>query len=157
MKSLGIAFLALMLLAGCGANKEEGTATDSSMNGMPEHSMPNEAGAENAEPASAEPEVELKQYKLEAKVEREGDQIMILVDTDLTFSEEHYGQAHQYGEGHIHFYVGGGLKGPIMSNGPYAVDAALLATGDNVIKLTLAGNDHSEPYNASVELVIKKS
>ncbi|WP_239618771.1 hypothetical protein [Cohnella mopanensis] len=159
--TIGIALLALLLLFGCDSKGDE--AAEPAMSDMSGHSMPmpSETAKADSSPspsssASAKPESEQKQYQLEATLQQDGDQYSLIVNTDLTFSQEHYGQAHQYGEGHIHFYVNNGLKGPIMANGPFVVDASLLNDGDNEIRLTLAGNDHSEPYNASATVKIEK-
>lgn len=154
---LTFAVLALMgtVLTACGSNanggSDEGAAN--ATGSMAGHTMTTEAASPL--PSASAPE-EQKQYKVEATIEQDGDQYVISVKSDLTFSQDHYGGAHVYGEGHIHFYANGGLKGPIMQNGPYTVDASSLKDGDNTLKLTLAGNDHSEPYKASVELKVTK-
>jgi len=143
--------LTVTLLTACGSNGDSDDEATNAMGSMAGHTMP----AEAASPSASASE-EQKQYKLEATIEQDGEQYVINVKSDLTFSQEHYGGAHVYGEGHIHFYVNGGLKGPIMQTGPYTVDASSLNEGDNKLKLTLAGNNHSEPYNASVELKATK-
>jgi hypothetical protein len=150
----------LPLLAGCGSNGNANNFAANSMNEMTGHSMTMEAAdtqtitaSSSTEASAADPQ---KQYKLEAALEKDGDQYSINVNSDITFSEEHYGGSHVYGEGHIHFYLNGGLMGPIMNNGPFLIEDYLLKDGDNAIKLTLAGNNHSEPYNATVELKLTK-
>jgi hypothetical protein len=156
MRTLGILLLALIFLAGCSSNTQP-----DSMNGMVHESNTAANATKSSSPsdeaANVTPEVEKRQYKLDATIQQDGDQYSIKVKTDLTFSQDHYGLAHQVGEGHIHFFVNNGLIGPIMSNGLFPIDSGLLLSeGENIIKLVLAGNDHSEPYNAFVELKIDK-
>lgn len=151
---LTFAVLALMgtLLAACGSNGGADDEATGALGSMAGHTMSMEAASPSASASGS-----VKQYKLEATIEQDGEQYVINVKSDLTFSQDHYGGAHVHGEGHIHFYVNGGLKGPIMQTGPYTVDASSLKDGDNTLKLTLAGNNHSEPYNASVELKVTKN
>lgn len=115
------------------------------MGSMAGHTMPDAHGAQanaaspNAEASAAESQ---KQYKLEAALGKDGEQYVIDIDTDLTFSSS---EKPVYGEGHIHFYVNGKLTGPIiMTNGPYPVEDYMLSDGDNTIRLALVNNNHAE-------------
>lgn len=160
MKTKVFLLTLLIFLVGCSSNQSE--SPTNSMGDMSGHTMPastDQSGELSSVSASENKtsETTQKQYKLEATLQQEGNQYSILVNTDLTLSKEHYNQKHQYGEGHIHLYVDGKLKGPVLENGPFKLDGALLNGEKNEIKLVLAGNDHSEPYNASVELEIAKA
>ena len=161
MKKIWLAMMWITIfLAGCGTNGQEASVPE--IIESPEHNMPMDNAQEQktdpteteSDRVTADPQ---KKYKLMATLQEDGDLISIIIDTDLAFSSEHYGQKHQYGEGHIHFYVNKSLKGPIMQNGPYQVEKSIFKDGANQIQVTLAGNDHSEPYNATVVLEFDKA
>lgn len=147
---IGLVAAATLLLAGCSAddNKKENGNETAAATDHTGHAAP------SAE-ASATPEA-AQTYTLEATAQQQDGKFIVNVTTNLKFSEQNYGGKHVEGEGHIHFYSNGVVKGPIMKNGAYEVDPAWLKDGDNAIKLTLAGNNHSEPYGASVELTLTK-
>jgi uncharacterized lipoprotein len=94
-----------------------------------------------------------KTYVLDAVVNQEKGQYVLTVTTDLVLSKEHYDQEHQQGEGHIHYYLNGELQGPILETTPYPLTN--LKEGTNMIKLVMAGNDHSEIYQVQKELVVE--
>jgi hypothetical protein len=164
LKKICTMIFLLVLLAGCSSAKDltstqvtptmdhEGmSSTQASSN------SPSSTPASTVSPSST-PETK-KQYSLDATITQEGENYFINAKTDLTFSQEHYNGSHIYGEGHIHFYLNGSLIGPIMNAAPYKISPKGDPTyilGENKIKLVLAGNDHSEVYNASKELSIDK-
>ena len=147
----------MLILAGCSTNSENGADTASNANNATDHSTHQNA-ATSQEPADEEPvqgEAEPVVYTLEASIEEKDGKVVILVDTNLTMSEENYGKAHVDGQGHIHFYNNGGLIGPILV-AEYEVNRALLKDGENKIKLVLAQNNHAESYGATKELSFTK-
>ena len=93
-------------------------------------------------------------YKLDASVKQEGEAYMLIVSTNLNFSEVNYGRSHVEGEGHIHLHVNGRLIGPIMSTEPYELKN--LNPGTNNIKLVMSANNHdTSKYAVSKELTVE--
>jgi len=90
-------------------------------------------------------------YRLDATITQRAEQYVLDVDTNVKLSADSYAQHHEAGVGHIHYYLNGTLIGPLLNDGPTAL--AGLPRGENIIKLALAGNDHSEgSYNLVKEL-----
>lgn len=74
-----------------------------------------------------------------------GNQITVKVDTDLHISPEHYGQARQDGEGHIHMYLDNGEKIGVKSGEKVFPN---LKPGIHTLKVSLHNNDHT-PYDVT--------
>ncbi|TJY42197.1 hypothetical protein E5161_09310 [Cohnella pontilimi] len=119
MKKLSVLLFCCLLLAACGNGKTDGS---------------NAAEAHQSHKPS-----------LDAKVEVNGHDVKVTVTTDMTISKNHYGQARQDGEGHIHMYLDGGekmgVKAPehVIPNVP---------TGHHSLKVSLHNNDHT-PYDVT--------
>ena len=74
-----------------------------------------------------------------------GNQIAVKVDTDLHISPEHYGQAREDGEGHIHMYLDNGEKIGVKSGEKVFTN---LQPGKHTLKVSLHNNDHT-PYDVT--------
>ncbi|MBW7476445.1 cellulose biosynthesis cyclic di-GMP-binding regulatory protein BcsB [Paenibacillus oenotherae] len=163
MRKVGILVVLFMLLLGACGSQETG---DESVNEPAAHNHTANSSqqgggagttAETADTAMAagsespkKPEsgIEEKQYKIDGTMEFDGEKYSIAATTDLTLSKANYGGEHIYGEGHIHVYLNGKVAGPIVDDQPFPINDLLLKEGSNTIKIVLAGNNHSEPYNA---------
>lgn len=98
---------------------------------------------------------EEREFSLDAVIREENDKYFLDIETDLTFSEENYGRQHVYGEGHVHFYIGNRLIGPIRNADPYEVTEYVSKNHEDItIRLVLAGNNHREPYGVQKEIVV---
>lgn len=126
MKPLYSLVISCLLLSACGTTKADSGATEHHQGFKP---------------------------KLNVTWEVSGDQITVNVDTDLHISPEHYGQARQDGEGHIHMYLDGGEKVGVKTHQHVFPD---LDPGKHTLKVSLHNNDHT-PYDVtkSFEFEIK--
>lgn len=119
MKVLAMALLCCILFTACGSGTDSGTG------GEHDH-------------AAHKP-------TLDVRLEMDGDQVTVTVLTDMTISAEHYGQARQAGEGHIHMYLDNDPK--ITVDTPNYVFSGL-APGKHTLKVSLHNNDHT-PYDVT--------
>lgn len=113
-----LCFLLLPLLAACGDGG--GSASDNS-------------------------EAELFKPSLTVDLQIEGNTATVHVNTNMSISEEHYGQARKSGEGHSHMYLDNGEK--IGVKGPVQVFENL-SSGTHILKVSLHNNDHT-PYDVT--------
>jgi hypothetical protein len=152
-KRMLLAFAVLVILTGCARNAAtpgdpsplppEGTSGAPAAHGHDHGATEPDAG--NASPASV-PADRGSGYDLLGYVD---DQAQLFVRTNLAFSKENYGKAHQEGQGHVHLYINGRLIGPLQEEGPHVIKWHL-QNGENEIKLALASNSHDESkYNTS--------
>jgi hypothetical protein len=82
---------------------------------------------------------------MDVKLDVSGNKLTVTVDTDMTISSEHYGQARQAGEGHIHMYLDNGEKVGVKT-GTKVFEG--LTPGHHKLKVSLHNNDHS-PYDVT--------
>jgi hypothetical protein len=82
---------------------------------------------------------------LDVKVDVKGHDATVSVITDLHLSPEHYGQARQDGEGHIHMYLDNGDKVGVKEAKQVFPN---LSVGKHTIKVSLHNNDHT-PYDVT--------
>ncbi len=82
---------------------------------------------------------------MDVKLDIAGNQVTVTVDTDMTFSPEHYGMARQSGEGHVHMYLDNGDKIGVKEGQKVFQD---LAPGKHSLKVSLHNNDHT-PYDVT--------
>lgn len=92
--------------------------------------------------SSPEPKEEFKPT-LEVDHEISGNQVNLIIDTDLKISKEHYGQARKTGEGHIHLYLDNGPKIGVKEKKTFVPD---LDPGKHKLRISLHNNDHT-PYD----------
>jgi hypothetical protein len=90
---------------------------------------------------------------LEVEIEVNGNDVTVLIDTDLKISPENYGSEKVNGEGHIHLYLDNGEKQGVKQKS-YVLEN--LEKGQHVIRVSLHNNDHT-PYGVSetIEFEIK--
>lgn len=133
-----------VVMAGCSGGRA-GEASEAAASGHEGH--------ETESPTPAASPEQKTEYTLDASVEKRGDGYYLMIETNLKLSEENYGRAAVEGEGHIHFYLNGSLKGPITDDAPFLLEG--LEEGENKIRLVLAHNNHSVSYGVSKELTVE--
>lgn len=153
-KSLLLLFALLVLLAGCaneGASSEIAEEADATGTAVHDHHHEHEPADEPAGGNPDEADEAAPSYTLAGSV---NERMELLIETNLTFSEENYGRAHKEGEGHVHLYINGRLIGPLKHAGPHEI-VRHLQDGDNEIKLALASNSHNEAaYNTKYHFTV---
>jgi hypothetical protein len=82
---------------------------------------------------------------INVNLEVSGNTLKVNVETDLHISPEHYGQARQEGEGHIHMYLDNGEKIGVKEGHK---EFPNLEPGDHMLKVSLHNNDHT-PYDVT--------
>jgi hypothetical protein len=75
----------------------------------------------------------------------DGNQVTVIVDTDMTISPEHLGKARVPGEGHIHMYLDNEEKITVTEGQKVFTG---LAKGNHTLKVSLHNNDHT-PYDVT--------
>jgi hypothetical protein len=82
---------------------------------------------------------------MDVKLDVSGNKLTVTVDTDMSISSEHYGQARMEGEGHIHMYLDNGEKIGVQTGTKVFEN---LAPGNHTLKVSLHNNDHT-PYDVT--------
>jgi hypothetical protein len=77
-----------------------------------------------------------------------GRQATVNIKTDMKISAEHYGQAREAGEGHIHMYLDEGEKIGVKEGRKVFTE---LQPGPHTLKVSLHNNDHT-PYDVTKTL-----
>jgi hypothetical protein len=88
---------------------------------------------------------ESEKPSLTAKVEVDGNNALVYVDTNLEISKKEYGKEKKHGQGHIHMYVDDGEKQGITAT---PVKLENLTIGSHKVKISLHNNDHT-PYDVT--------